>query len=62
VRDFLAAETVVGQGSWMDDVILRDGPIVKDGRVDVPSKPGLGIELNKEVVRANLASGEKYWE
>ena len=62
VRDFLAAETVVGQGSWMDDVILRDGPTVKDGHIAVPLKPGLGIELNKEVVRANLASGEKYWE
>ena len=62
VRDFLGAETVIGLGNWMDDVILRDGPIVKDGHIAVPSKPGLGIELNKEVVKANLAQGEKYWE
>lgn len=62
VRDFLAAETVVGQGNWMDDIILRDGPIVKDGHIAVPSKPGLGIELNGQVVKANLAQGEKYWE
>jgi L-alanine-DL-glutamate epimerase-like enolase superfamily enzyme len=62
VRDFLGAETVIGLGNWMDDVILRDGPIVKDGHIAVPSKPGLGIELNKDVVKANLAQGEKYWE
>lgn len=62
VRDFLAAETLIGRGNWMDDVILHDGPIVKDGHIAVPSKPGLGIELNKEVVKANLARGEKYWD
>ena len=62
VRDFLAAETLIGRGNWMDDVILHDGPIVKEGHIAVPSKPGLGIELNKEVVKANLARGEKYWD
>ena len=62
VRDFLAAETLIGRGNWMDDVIVHDGPIVKDGHIAVPTKPGLGIELNKEVVKANLARGEKYWD
>jgi L-alanine-DL-glutamate epimerase-like enolase superfamily enzyme len=62
VRDFLAAETLIGRGNWMDDVILHDGPIVKDGHIAVPTKPGLGIELNKEVVKVNLARGEKYWD
>lgn len=62
VRDFLAAETLIGLGNWMDDVILHDGPIVKDGFIEVPGKPGLGIELNKDVVKANLARGEKYWD
>lgn len=62
VRDFLGAETVVGLGNWMDDLIVRDGPIVKDGHIAVPVKPGLGIELNKEVAKANLARGEKWWD
>jgi L-alanine-DL-glutamate epimerase-like enolase superfamily enzyme len=62
VRDFLAAETLIGRGNWMDDVIVHEGPIVKDGHIAVPTKPGLGIELNKEVVKANLARGEKYWD
>ncbi|MFN0165558.1 MAG: mandelate racemase/muconate lactonizing enzyme family protein [Bryobacteraceae bacterium] len=62
VRDFLACETVVGRGNWMDDLIVHDGPIVKNGHIDVPAKPGLGVELNREVVKSNLARGEKYWD
>jgi L-alanine-DL-glutamate epimerase-like enolase superfamily enzyme len=58
----VAAETVIGLGAWMDDIIVREGPVVKDGRIAVSSKPGLGVELNKDVVKANLAQGEKYWE
>jgi L-alanine-DL-glutamate epimerase-like enolase superfamily enzyme len=61
VRDFVAAETLIGRGNWMDDVILHDGPIVKEGHITVPNGPGLGIELNPDVVKANLAKGEKYW-
>jgi L-alanine-DL-glutamate epimerase-like enolase superfamily enzyme len=62
VRDFLAAETAVGRRNWMDDVIVHEGPLVAQGSIAVPRKPGLGVELNAEVVKANLAEGEKYWE
>ena len=61
VRDFLGAETLIGRRNWMDDVITHDGPIVTEGHIAVPDKPGLGIELNPDVVKANLAKGEKYW-
>jgi L-alanine-DL-glutamate epimerase-like enolase superfamily enzyme len=61
VRDFLGAETVIGNGGWMDDVIVHDGLIVKDGHIPLPDKPGLGIELNPDVVKAHLAKGEAWW-
>jgi L-alanine-DL-glutamate epimerase-like enolase superfamily enzyme len=61
VRDFLGAETVIGNGGWMDDVVLHDGLVVKDGHMALPDKPGCGIELNPDVVKAHLAPGEKYW-
>ena len=61
VRDFIGAETVIGRGNWMDDVILHDGPIVKDSHITLPDKPGLGVELNPDVVKAHLAEGETYW-
>ncbi len=62
VRDFLAAETIIGRRNWMDDVIMHTGPLVAEGHIAVPQKPGLGVELNPDVVRANLAEGEKYWD
>jgi L-alanine-DL-glutamate epimerase-like enolase superfamily enzyme len=38
-----------------------DGPYIKDGFVQVADKPGLGIELNPDVVKAHLATGERWW-
>ncbi|MBI4910447.1 MAG: mandelate racemase/muconate lactonizing enzyme family protein [Acidobacteria bacterium] len=60
-RDYLACETVCGKGDWMDDVILHDGPLFQGGFITVPNKPGIGIELNPDVVKAHLAQGEKWW-
>ncbi len=62
VRDFLACEVAAGYGNWLDDVIVREGPLVRDGYLAVPDKPGLGVDLNRDVVKANLARGEKYWD
>jgi gluconate/galactonate dehydratase len=61
IRDYMHCETVVGKGDWMDDVIVHDGLVVKGGFIEVPNKPGLGIELNPEVVKAHLAEGERWW-
>ncbi len=61
IRDYMALETITGEGGWMDQVLLLDGPYIKDGFVAVTDKPGLGIELNPDVVRAHLAPGETWW-
>ena len=62
VRDYLFCETMYFDGGWMDDAILHDEPLCKNGFVTVPDKPGLGIELNPEVVKAHLAQGEVWWD
>ncbi len=36
-----------------------DGPIVENGYVKVPEKPGIGVELNEEVVEQYLVEGEE---
>lgn len=61
IRDFIASETVTGQGNWMDQVLTIDGPYIKDGFVRVTDKPGLGADLNPDVVKAHLAPGEQWW-
>jgi L-alanine-DL-glutamate epimerase-like enolase superfamily enzyme len=45
----------------MDELVLHDGPIFQGGTIAVSTKPGLGIELNPDVVRAHLATGEQWW-
>lgn len=61
IRDYLACETITGQGGWMDQVLLLDGPYIQDGHIKVTDKPGLGIELNPDVIKAHLAEGEQWW-
>jgi L-alanine-DL-glutamate epimerase-like enolase superfamily enzyme len=61
IRDYVALETITGEGGWMDQVLVLDGPYIKDGFIQVTDKPGLGIELNPDVVRAHLAPGETWW-
>ncbi|HZT31662.1 MAG TPA: mandelate racemase/muconate lactonizing enzyme family protein [Bryobacteraceae bacterium] len=61
IRDYLACETVTGQGGWMDEVLALDGPYIRDGFMRVTEKPGLGVDLNPDVVKAHLAAGERWW-
>jgi L-alanine-DL-glutamate epimerase-like enolase superfamily enzyme len=61
IRDWVILETVTGQGGWMDEVLILDGPYIEDGFIRVSDRPGLGIELNPDVVRAHLAEGETWW-
>ena len=62
IRDFLAVETITGQGGWMDQLLMLDGPYVKHGMVQVTDKPGLGVEINPDVAKAHLAQGEAWWD
>ena len=61
IRDYMSCETVTGEGGWMDQVLLLDGPYIRDGFIQVTDKPGLGITLNPDVVKAHLLAGETYW-
>ncbi|MCB0688322.1 MAG: mandelate racemase/muconate lactonizing enzyme family protein [Saprospiraceae bacterium] len=49
----------VDKPDWENLVTGFDGPIVQNGYVTVPDKPGLGVELNEEVVEKYLIEGEK---
>ena len=61
IRDYLMTETVTGKGGWMDQLLVLDGPYIQNGFIPVSDKPGLGVTLNADVVRAHLAEGEKWW-
>ncbi len=52
VPNFLALEYHARDVPWWDDLV--DGePLIEDGRIAVPDRPGLGIELDWDVVEAH---------
>ena len=49
----------VDKPRWEDLVTGIEKPIVQDGYVKVPELPGIGVELDEEVVEEFLVEGEK---
>jgi L-alanine-DL-glutamate epimerase-like enolase superfamily enzyme len=43
------------------NLVLHEGPLVKDGRILIPGKSGLGVEPNADYLRSHLAPGESWW-
>lgn len=52
----------VDDDGWEDLVTGLEKPLVEDGSVTVPEKPGIGVELNEEVVRERMADDVGYFE
>jgi L-alanine-DL-glutamate epimerase-like enolase superfamily enzyme len=64
IRDFLGHEYNFGRLNSIDaweKFAIYDRPFIKDGRIQLSDAPGLGIALNEDHVRANLAEGETWW-
>lgn len=59
-ENFIALEHHSVDKKWWEDLVTGlDKPLVKDGYVQVPDKPGVGLELNEEVVKEHLMEGEE---
>ena len=61
IRDYMTCETITGTGDWMDQMLVLNGPYIQNGFVQVTDRPGLGLELNPDTVKARLAPGETWW-
>lgn len=62
-ENFLALEHHSVDVPWWENLVTGfDGPIVERGFIRVPERPGLGIDLNEEVVREHLLEGTGYFE
>jgi L-alanine-DL-glutamate epimerase-like enolase superfamily enzyme len=60
MRDFRVHE-LARYIDWWQDLVIHDGPIFENGYYRIREKPGYGIELNPDVVKAHLAPGESWW-
>lgn len=62
-RNFLALENhSLDVPFWQDLVNGEEEPLVKNGFIRVPDKPGLGITLNDDEVKRHLKPGTGYFE
>jgi len=43
---------------WSDFVTGLPNPIIQNGYIAVPETPGLGIDLNEEVIREHLSAND----
>lgn len=59
-ENFLWLEHHAVDSPRFDDLVTGiEKPLVQNGYVKVPEKPGIGVELNEEVVKEFLVKGEK---
>jgi len=59
-ENFIALEHHSVDNPWWEDLVTGlDKPLVKNGYVKVPEKPGVGLELNEEAVKEHLRKGEE---
>ncbi|MFO7933620.1 MAG: mandelate racemase/muconate lactonizing enzyme family protein [Bacteroidales bacterium] len=59
-ENFIALEHHSVDKTWWEDLVTGlDKPLVRDGYVEVPEKPGVGVDLDEEAVREHLREGEE---
>jgi len=64
MQDFLGHESFDfknGSRAGESDVIVYDREIIQDGFIQLSDKPGLGVEINKDVAMKHLMDGETWW-
>ena len=53
IKDFIVMENHAADIPWWDDLVTGVAkPIIQNGYIPVPNTPGIGVELNEEVVQA----------
>lgn len=58
-QNFVALEHHDVDTPYWEDYVTGDKPLVMNGFAPVPEKPGLGVDLNEEVIKEHLKEGEK---
>jgi L-alanine-DL-glutamate epimerase-like enolase superfamily enzyme len=64
IQDFIGHETFDfknGNRAGEGDLIIYDREIIEDGHIQLSDKPGLGLELNKDVAAKYLMEGGEWW-
>ena len=62
IPNFVALEFHGQDVPFWDEMLAGDGPLIRGGRIAVPDRPGLGVELDEEAARAYAAPTEGWFE
>ena len=58
IDNFIALEMHSVDNPWWNDLVYfvgQEGPMIKDGYINVTNAPGLGIDINEEAMKEHLA-------
>lgn len=62
IHNFYRSESQLGRPNhYIEGMAANGAPEVRKGMLKVPAGPGLGLELNPDFLKKNLAPGEEYW-
>ena len=60
-QNFVALEHHSVDLEYWEDLVKTEQPLIESGFATVPEAPGLGVELNEEVIRQHLAEDSTYF-
>ena len=63
IQNFYRSESQLGRpGRYIEGMAVgSSAPDVRNGQLNVPMGPGLGLEINPDFLKKNLVDGETYW-
>jgi L-alanine-DL-glutamate epimerase-like enolase superfamily enzyme len=62
MNNFLVMEFHAHDVDWWEDLIVTDTrPIIQEGYLHLPDKPGIGVELNEEVLKTHLVEERDFF-
>jgi galactonate dehydratase len=62
IQNFYRSESQLGRPDrYIEGMAAGSAPDVRNGLLKVPTGPGLGLEINTDFLRKNVAPGEEYW-
>jgi L-alanine-DL-glutamate epimerase-like enolase superfamily enzyme len=62
MRNFTVIEFHAQDIEWWDSLLQTGTPLIQEGYITLPEKPGLGVELNDEIAQVHLANGSTYFK
>jgi L-alanine-DL-glutamate epimerase-like enolase superfamily enzyme len=62
IQNFYRSESALGRPTrHVEQMAQGNPPVVRNGKLQVPAGPGLGLDFNQDYLRKNLVEGEPWW-